>query len=70
MARRSARLDASTRAVLEHSLSTNEAAILEARAALAKNPSNVGIRSFVEAAFRQKIDFLRRANDVASHWET
>lgn len=70
LARRSARLDASTRAVLERSLSTIDAAILEARAALARDPSNVGIRSFVEAAFRQKIDFLRRANDVASHWET
>lgn len=64
--RRAARLDPDTRAVLERSLRTIDDAIDEARSALARDPSSPAIRAFVEAAYRQKIDFLRRANDVAS----
>ena len=63
---RSARLDPRTRAVLERSLRTIDGAIAEAREALATDPANPAIRAFVEAAYRQKIDFLRRANDVAA----
>lgn len=66
--RRAARLDPATRAVLERSLLTIDAAIDEARAALARDPSNAAGRAFVEAAYRQKIDFLRRANEVADLW--
>ncbi len=63
---RSARLDPATRAVLERSLRTIDAAIAEARTALAADPASAAYQSFVEAAYRQKIDFLRRANDVAA----
>lgn len=69
LGRRAPRLDAETRATLERSLRTIDAAIEEARAELARDPANAGIRAFVEAAYRQKIDFLRRANDVANLWE-
>lgn len=63
---KSAMLDPATRAVLERSLRTIDEALLEARDALAGDPSSAAIRSFVEAAYRQKLDFLRRANDVAA----
>lgn len=64
--RRSSRLDPATRTVLERSLRTIDAAIAEARAALAADPASAAYQTFVEAAYRQKIDFLRRANDVAA----
>ncbi len=64
--RRSSRLDPATRAVLERSLRTIDEAIAEARAALAADPASAAYQTFVEAAYRQKIDFLRRANDVAA----
>jgi hypothetical protein len=64
--RRSAGLDARTRAVLERTLRTIDGAIAEAREALATDPSNPAVQAFVAAAYRQKLDFLRRANDVAA----
>ena len=60
-----AMLDPATRAVLERSLRTIDDALLEARAALEGDPSSAAIRTYVEAAYRHKLDFLRRANDVA-----
>ncbi len=63
--RRGATLDPRTRAVLERSLRTIDGAIAEARAALDADPVNPVVQAFVAAAYRQKIDFLRRANDVA-----
>jgi hypothetical protein len=63
---RAERLDPATRAVLERSLRTIDEALTEARAALAADPSSAAFHSFVEAAYRQKLDFLRRANDVAA----
>ncbi len=63
--RRGATLDPRTRAVLERSLRTIDGAIAEARLALEAEPTNPAVQAFVAAAYRQKIDFLRRANDVA-----
>lgn len=62
---RRANLDPATRAVLERTLRTIDGAIAEAREALASDPANPAVRAFVATAYRQKIDFLRRANDVA-----
>lgn len=69
LAQRSAKLDPATRDVLERSLRTIEEALGEARAALEAQPASSEMRAFVEAAWRQKLDFLRRANDVAATWE-
>ncbi|MCE9601857.1 MAG: hypothetical protein K8S21_06525 [Gemmatimonadetes bacterium] len=66
---RAARLDPATVEVLERSMRTIDSAITEARAALARDPASPAIRGYVEAVYRQKIDFLRRANDVARLWE-
>lgn len=63
---RSAKLDPETRAMLERTLRTIDGALAEAREALTADPSNPTIRAFVASAYKQKIDFLRRANDVAS----
>lgn len=63
---RTVRLDPATRAVLERSLRTIDEALEEARAALATDPASPGARAFVETVWRQKLDFLRRANDVAT----
>ncbi len=60
-----ATLDPATRTVLERSLRTIDDALLEARTALEGDPSSAAIRTYVEAAYRHKLDFLRRANDVA-----
>jgi hypothetical protein len=66
LGKRASRLDPATRAVLERSLRTIDEAIAEARAALVADPSSAAYQTFVESAYRQKIDFLRRANDVAA----
>jgi hypothetical protein len=63
---RAVSLDPATRAVLERSLRTIDEALTEARAALADDPASAEIRAYVESAYRHKIDFLRRANDVAA----
>ncbi len=63
---RRATLDPATLAVLERTLRTIDGAIAEAREALATDPTNRAVQAFVVTAYRQKIDFLRRANDVAA----
>lgn len=63
---RAARLDPATRDVLDRSLRTIDEALSEARAALAADPASAAFQSFVDAAYRQKLDFLRRANDLAA----
>lgn len=63
---RRAKLDPATLAVLERTLRTIDGAIAEAREALATDPTNTAVQAFVATAYRQKIDFLRRANDVAA----
>lgn len=64
--RRRAKLDPATLAVLERTLRTIDGAIAEAREALATDPANPAVQAFVATAYRQKIDFLKRANDVAA----
>lgn len=66
LAQRSARLDPATLEVLERTLRTIDEALAEAREALARDPESVRARGFVETIWRQKLDFLRRANDVAA----
>lgn len=63
---RSARLDPATLEVLERTIRTIDEALAEARAALEKDPESSRARGFVETVWRQKLDFLRRANDVAA----
>lgn len=63
--RKASALDPATREVLERSIRTIDHALEEARAALERNPSDMNTQAFVESAYRQKLDFLRRANDVA-----
>lgn len=65
-ARRAGNLDPETREVLERSMRTIDAALDDAREALARDPNSAYIREFVESAWRHKLDFLRRANDVAA----
>lgn len=65
---RRAKLDPATVAAIEGSLRTIDSALVAARAALAKDPGSAQVRAYVEAAYRQKLDFLRRANDVAATW--
>lgn len=65
---RRAKLDPATVAAIEQSLRTIDSALVAARAALAQDPTSQRMRAYVEAAYRQKLDFLRRANDVASTW--
>lgn len=64
--RRAASLDPATREVLERSIKTIDEALEDARLALHRDPANAEVRAFVESAYQQKLDFLRRANDVAS----
>jgi len=64
--RRAASLDPATREVLERSIKTIDDALEDARVALMQDPANAEVRAFVESAYQQKLDFLRRANDVAS----
>lgn len=59
-------LDPATKAVLERSLRTIDEALTEARNALERDPASADISAYVESAYRHKIDFLRRANDVAA----
>ena len=65
---RRAKLDPKTVEAIERSLRTIDEALDEARAALLRDPAIELVSGYVEAAYRQKIDFLRRANDVANLW--
>ena len=55
------RLAPETLASIEKSLSLIDAALDESRQALARDPGNEGLRMLVVAAWRQKVDLLRRA---------
>lgn len=66
LAQRSVRLDPATLEVLERTMQTIDDALAEAREALARDPESARARGFVESVWRQKLDFLRRANDVAA----
>ena len=55
------RLAPETLASIEKSLDLIDAALEESRQALARDPGNEGLRLLVVAAWRQKVDLLRRA---------
>jgi hypothetical protein len=60
------RLAPATIATIEHSLSTIDVAIAEAREALLRDPSNATLPELLASNYRQKIDLLRRATQLAS----
>lgn len=56
-----ARLAPGTLAAIQRNLATIDSALAESRRALAKDPANGGLEKMVVAAWRQKLEFLRRA---------
>lgn len=60
------RLAPETLASIEKSLGLIDAALEESRLALAKDPGNEGLRMLLLAAWRQKVDLLRRATGGAT----
>lgn len=62
-ARRS-RLSPATVQAVEQSLRTIDRAIGEARAALAKDPASRDLMDLLDSVYRQKLDLLRRANEL------
>jgi hypothetical protein len=60
------RLRPETLALLERNLAVIDAAIVESRAALARDPASVELRRFYAAAARQKVELLRWAARVAA----
>jgi hypothetical protein len=60
------RLAPETLASIEKSLGLIDAALEESRHALARDPGNEGLRMLVVAAWRQKVDLLRRATGRAT----
>jgi len=63
--RRDPRLTPATRAALDRSLAVIDAALAEAREALARDPASAELREVVLGAHRQKLDLLRRATAFA-----
>lgn len=61
-----ARLSPETIATIEKSLHLIDAALDESRRALAKDPGNQALSRLVVAAWRQKVDLLRRAAALVS----
>lgn len=59
------RLDTATVRVLEQSLRTIDAAILEARRALAQDPASAYLNQHLAETMRRKVDLLRRAATLA-----
>lgn len=60
------RLDPATVATVERALATIDAAIGEARAALARDPANAALTDLLASNYRQKVELLRRATQLAS----
>ena len=65
LGRAKSRLDPLTMAVIERNLRVIDSALVESRRALAGNPGNEALEQLVVAAWRQKMDFLRRAVALA-----
>lgn len=59
------RLDPQTIQVLERNLASIDAAIDEARKALAADPGNVGLNNYLAGVQRRKLDLLRTAGELA-----
>lgn len=65
LGRARSRLDPLTMAVIERNLRVIDSALVESRRALAGDPGNQALEQLVVAAWRQKMDFLRRAVALA-----
>jgi hypothetical protein len=61
-----ARLEPATLATIERNLRIIDAALAETRLALAKDPGNPVLGQMVVAAWRQKVDLLRRATALGA----
>lgn len=61
-----AQLDTATIAAVERALATIDAAIVEARAALERDPANAALTDLLASNYRQKVELLRRATQLAS----
>jgi anti-sigma factor RsiW len=59
-------LDSSTVRVLERNLALIDAAVEQARRAVAADPANAYLRSHLAATMRSKVDLLRKATSLAS----
>lgn len=59
------RLSPGAVATIERSLHIIDAALLETRQALAQDPGNAALSELVVAAWRQKLDLLRRATEMS-----
>lgn len=57
-------LDPATIATVERSLTTIDAAIAEARAALAQDPANGTLSRLLASSYEQKVTLLRRASEL------
>lgn len=63
--RRRTTLNPAVVAVLDSALVTLDAAILETRDALRETPDNKTIAQLLEVSYQQKLDLLRRANELS-----
>jgi putative zinc finger protein len=61
-----ARLAPETVATIQRNLATIDSALAESRRALARDPANAALEQLVVAAWRQKLDFLRRATALST----
>ena len=61
-----ARLTPETVAIIRRNLATIDSALAESRRALARDPANAALEQLVVAAWRQKLDFLRRATALST----
>ena len=61
---RRSRMDPATVAVIESCLARIDAAIVEARAALRRDPQSAGLAELLTVTYRQKLDLLKRAADL------
>jgi len=66
LARARGRLAPATVLIIERNLAVIDSALAESRRALAQDPSNAAIERLVIAAWRQKMDFLRRATALST----
>jgi hypothetical protein len=60
------RLEPATMATIERNLRIIDIALEETRQALAKDPGNPALGQMVVAAWRQKVDLLRRATTLGA----
>lgn len=66
LARARSRLAPATIAIIERNLGVIDRALAEARRALDNDPGNATLEQLVIAAWRQKMDFLRRATALST----